>query len=322
MVELFGEVWLEETRQHGLVRGLGFALDASLRLLATACRARFGHSAGPPGPPGAGGRPSGGWVQDARYGLRMIWHRPSFALTVIVTLAVAIGVNSTIFSMVRFLIFVPISFEDTGRLVVLRGRNLELNRLRAGLSLPDLMDLAAAAQTLDGVAPYVSGRFTLTGVREPVRIVGMRVGADYFDVTGVRTVLGRSFSKREAELGDAAVVLLSHGAWQRRFGADPDILERGIELDKIEHRIVGVVMPEMEFGSLRQVEVWRPLEPDPRAARDRREFAVIARIAIDSTHASAQAEATGIAAQLATRHPENQRRLGHGGHRTAPVPLG
>ena len=303
MVELFQEVWLEESRARGTFAGLRFMFGAALRLLGTSWQARFGRDDRGPVSPGRGGRRTAGWLQDILYGLRMIRHRPGFALTVIVTLAVAIGVNSTIFSMVRFMIFVPIPFEERAGLVVLRGRNLELNRLRAGLSLLDTTDLADAARNLEGVAPFVSGRFALTGLRDPVRVAGMQVGVDYFRVTGVRAVIGRSFSQREAELGEA-VVLLSHGAWQRRFGANPDILQRSIQLDGVEHRVIGVVMPEMEFGSLRVVEVWTPVVRDPSAARDQRTFSVIARLAEHSTQEAAQAEVTSIAARLAARHPE------------------
>lgn len=302
MIDLFREIWFEETRERGMASGLRFALGAAARLLSTALHARLSRGDGS-GSLRGGRSGRGGWLQDIRYGLRMIWQRPGFALTVIVTLAVAIGVNSTIFSMVRLMILVPIPYEDQERLVVLRGRNLELNRLRAGVSMPDVRDFEAGVRSLEGIAAYVPGRFALTGVPEPARVAGMRVGAEYFQVTGVRTVIGRSFSQREAELGEA-VALLSHGAWQRRFGADPDVLERSVELDGVEHRIIGVVTPEMEFGSLRRVEVWKPLPLDSTAARDQRDVAVIARLAAGSTYAVAQAEATSLAARLAARYPE------------------
>src|SRR5262245_17404672 len=164
--------------------------------------------------------------QDLRYGARMLAKRPGFTLIAALTLGLGIGANTAIFSIVDAALLCGLPYRDPERLVqVWETRRLgEIKQMDA--SYPDYIDWGQPAEIIEGICGYTGwdGSFTLTGRAEPERIEGARVTASFFSVLGVAPILGRSFLPDEDKPGAAPTVIISHGLWQRRFGADPNIV--------------------------------------------------------------------------------------------------
>ena len=245
-----------------------------------------------------------GLFSDLKSGLRVLRHQSKYATVVVVTLALGIGVSSTIYTMVSLLVFLPLPFDDIDSLVMLNASNTELGRLRSAMSIPDFDDVRQRAQSLDGLAGYSPTVFTLTGTDEPARVVAMRATGNYFEVIGLPVVLGRAFSVADGEPGADRVVVLSHGAWERRFGSDPAVLGREISLDGSPYTILGVLTPELAIGGFARVEMWVPLVLEPASAsRQARGLQALGRLASGATIAQADAELSAISLQLAQEHP-------------------
>src|SRR6185503_4834646 len=172
-------------------------------------------------------------VQDVRFGLRMLVKNPGFTLLVVIMLALGIGANTAIFTVVDAALLRPLPYKNPDRLVqIWETRQLgESKQLDA--SYPDYLDWSQPTEIIDGICGYTGwgGSFTLTGRGESERIEGSRVTAGFFSVLGVEPLLGRSFLPEEDKPGAAATVILSHGLWQRRFGADPAIIGQRLTLD-------------------------------------------------------------------------------------------
>ena len=185
-------------------------------------------------------RPSHGWAKrkttmadllnDFRYGIRRLLRSPGFSLVVILTLALGIGANTTIFSIVNSLLLQPLPYPEPEQLVTL-NHVYPSQDLVVGVSPPGFRDYRDRTQSFASVAITRNGSANLTGVGEPVRMVGSSVSADYFRVYGVAPALGRSFLPEEDSPGNQHVVVLSDGFWRLRLGADPNVLERSVVFD-------------------------------------------------------------------------------------------
>ncbi len=198
--------------------------------------------------------------QDVRCGLRMIRKAPGFAAIAILTLALGIGANTTIFSWINSALLNPIpGISDPARLV-----SLTLNKpgeKAFGLTYPDVEALRNGQKSFEGIAACGSATISLTGKGKPERVPGMAVSANYFDVLGVRPILGRGFLAEEAHgAGSAPVAVISYRLWRSRFGADPNIVGRKIEINKNPYTIVGV-MPAVFQGSETGIraDMWVPM---------------------------------------------------------------
>lgn len=220
-----------------------------------------------------------GILHDLRRGLRSLRRSPGYVIAVILTLALAVGTNTTIFSMVKLVVAPPIPFEDTETLVFPIARNPELNRARAGLSLPDLEDVKERARSIREVAGRRRGQAVLAGTDHPVRVATMELTGGYFRTLGIEPALGRLFLPEELVPGGDRVVLLSHGAWERRFGGDPEVLGRRIQVDGASHTVIGVMPQSLEVGFGGDVELYRPL---PRSGAPRRHPSELIGFACDS----------------------------------------
>ena len=246
----------------------------------------------------------GSVVSDVRLGLRSIARNPGFSLVVVLTLALAIGVNSTIFSLTRLVLYPPMPISEPESLVFVRATNPELNRERAAVSLPDFDDFRRRSKTIAELAAYTSTSFTLTDVDEPVRLTGAYSTANLFAVFGSDPLMGRNFRPDDGEPGASEVVMLSHGAWERHFGVDPQILDRTITLDDTVYTIIGVLPSELEIGWFRSVDVWAPLAVEPaRVARDQRNMSVVGRLHAGVSMEQAREELTAIAIALQQEFP-------------------
>lgn len=244
---------------------------------------------------------------DIRYGVRTLAQSPTFTVLTVVTLALAIGVNTAIFSMVNVLMLRPLPIKDTESLAFIYSDNSERGINSAYVSAADFLDYQDQLTSFASLATVNRGRnYVMTGVEEPVNIVGFEVTANTFDVWGVQPLMGRTFVAGEDEIGAERVVLLSHGAWEQRFGADPDILGKTIKLDDFETTIIGVMDPELEFGGLDQAEIWTPLVLDAATAdREGRFYWTSGQLREGVTHEQAAQEVRAIEAGLLEQYPES-----------------
>ena len=194
---------------------------------------------------------------DVRYGLRILRRSPVFTAVAVGTLALGIGANSAIFSVVNAILLQPLPFPDTRSLVSVWD---------GGHSLAEFTYIRDRSRTLESVATYFPNYgVSLSGTDEPVRLTSAQVSAGFFDVLRVRPMKGRFFAAGEDGPGAAKVVVISHALWRDRFGSDPDIIGRPIEIDGVSRQVVGVTSPGFTFPST-ETRIWLPLLIDPTGA--------------------------------------------------------
>lgn len=237
-------------------------------------------------------------LRDLRTAFRSLRKRPSFSSFVILTLALGIGANSAVFSVLNGVLLKPLPYPDSQELVRIYQvwEDGESGERQYGFNYVtglDYLDYRAQTEVFDGVAAFYSYRemgADLTGGDRPERIVRMPVSSEFFEVLGVQPARGRSFT-REEERGGVPLAVVSHGLWQRFFAGVPDVVGRSLELDGIVHEVIGV-MPQGFQGPLgRQVEAWTPENLDPADGRNTRGnhyLSVVARLAPGVTLRQAQ----------------------------------
>jgi predicted permease len=245
-------------------------------------------------------------IQDIRFAFRTLRQSPTFSIVTVMTLALAIGVNCTIFSLLNLMFLsdvVPIKNGDTLGFVF--TRNPEQGIERDDLSIPDFLDIRDRVEAFSDMAAVTMQTAILTGAEEPARVTIARSTANLFDVWGVRPMMGRSLSEGEDLPGAERVGILSHGSWQRRFSADPAILGRTINVNGYPTTIVGVMGEEMEVGNLGEIEIWTPVMLD-RATADRedRDFWTVGKLAPGATLEQARAEVAAVMDRLREEHPD------------------
>ncbi len=193
--------------------------------------------------------------QDIKYAWRHLLRSPGFSTVAVVTLALGIGANSAIFSVVNAVLLKPLPYAEPERLVGLHHLS---EGQRSSMSGPNFTDLRKTSQTLSDAAAFTRSRTILTGQGEPVRLDSAEVSAGLFNVLGVLPRLGRTFSPEENLPGRNKVAILSYGLWQQRFGSDPKIVGRTIVLDGVSIQVVGVMPPGFSYPAARAL--WTPLE--------------------------------------------------------------
>jgi putative ABC transport system permease protein len=209
----------------------------------------------------ASGRVLGGLWGDVRHGLRSLRKNPGLTVTALLTLALGIGANATIFSVVNAVLLRPLPFADPEALVTFWGSAPQMGLPVVNYPEAFLVHFRSRSRTLDPIGAYNSGSITLTGAGEPERLWGAVVTADFFNVLGMTPLHGRTFLPEEETRGRHQVAVLSHGLWQRRFGGDPGIVGKGITLDDSPTTVVGVMPPGFDFP--RRAELWVPLAIEP-----------------------------------------------------------
>ena len=250
----------------------------------------------------------GRWVeelrQDARYAVRVFGHSRGFVAVAMLTLALGVGANTAIFSVVRGVLLRDLPYSDPERIVsittVIQGNP-------SAASPPDFLDWRAQASSFSGIAAYFTSTTNLTGSGEPQRLNQARVSANFFDVLGVRLEKGRAFQRGEDDRSAPRVVVLSDGLWRSRFGADESIIGRNILLDDAPTTVIGVASPRIQIPS--GAELWLTTRFDERdvapSSRGARWIEAIARLAPGRTVASAQTEMVTIASRLARADPNH-----------------
>jgi putative ABC transport system permease protein len=243
-------------------------------------------------------------LDDVRYGARGLVRKPLFSLTVIGTLALAIGANTVIFSFTNILLLQPLPMRQAERVVFVWGVEPKQGVSRGPASLPDLLDLREQTTVFEELAASERRSYSLTGAGDPVRVTALRATANFLETWGVRTIFGRGFGRDDDRPGAPPIVLLSHRFWSGHFGADPDVTGRSLMLDGQPFTIAGVVEPDIELGTLRLIDIWTPLPLHPEGwPRDRRTLSVTGRLLPGATLERADAEVRTVAGRLQEDHP-------------------
>jgi predicted permease len=252
-------------------------------------------------------------VQDLRYALRTLRRAPAFALVAVLVLAIGIGATTAMFSLVDAMLVRGLPYPDADRLVVLIGNVQRAAGVeRRGNSYPDHVDWRARATSFDEMAAYTTLNMTLQGVDEPEPIPSEAVSPPYFTLLGVSPTNGRVFRPEEDAVPNRdAVVVLGDGLWRRRFGADPSIVGRTIQLGTRTFTVVGI-MPAGFTGVSDTAQLWIPfaMSGTPLDNRGSRGFQTLARLKAGATLAEARAELDTIARQLAAAYPQTNDKRG------------
>src|SRR5262245_35838509 len=242
--------------------------------------------------------------RDLRYGARMLLKNPGFTLIAVLTLALGIGANTAIFSLVNALLLRPFDFRDLDRLVVVSGTMPQQDGRFYAMAPADFADLRRQQTVFADLAAYRQSNSSLTGAGEPERVQNFKVAAGFFRLLGGEAALGRAFLPEEEQAGRGQVVVLGYDLWQRRFGADPRIVGATVSLDGKAHTVIGV-MPE-SFNFPRPVELWTPLALSNEAWNERqdRSLSVVARLKTGVELGQANAEVGILAQRLAAQYPQ------------------
>ena len=249
-------------------------------------------------------------LQDIRYGIRTLIKNPGFTGVAVLALALGIGANTAIFSVVNSVLLRPLPFEQSDRLVMVWEKRLQLGRIRNPVSPPDFSDWRAQNQVFEDMAAYVGQGFNLGATTEPERIQGAGVSPSLFSVLRAQPRIGRVFEPEEDKPSSDRVAIISSGLWQRSFASDPNIVGKTIKLNDRAYSVVGVMPADFVFPN-RRSEIWVPmiLSPDDAANRGGHSLTVVARLKDGITIQRAQNEMDAIATQLEQQYQVN---TGHG----------
>jgi predicted permease len=252
--------------------------------------------------------------QDVRYALRTLRKSPAFTSVAVFALALGIGANIAIFSVVNAVVLKPLPYRDPAQLTLLVGNVKRVNMERRGASYPDFVDWRKQSRSFVDMAGYSGVSYTLTGAEEPERIDGEFVSASYFPILGISPVLGRTFlpSEDQVPMRDA-VVILSEGLWKRRYGGDPGIIGKTIRTSTRSYTVIGI-MPTRFAGIFDTAQIWVPFmmsgSAEDLAERGDRGMGVLARLKPDVTITHSQVELDAICHRLAQQYPNTNEARG------------
>src|SRR6478672_4448987 len=245
-------------------------------------------------------------LMDVRYGLRSLLKKPGFTLTAVIALALGIGANTAIFSVINGVLLRSLAYADPDRIVMLWEKSLPGGNLQNVISPANFLDWQKQSTSFGSMAAVWDLRSNLTGGSgEPEEIKVQLVSVGFFSSLGVQPVIGRAFLPEEDKSGNNLVVILSHELWQARFGSDPEIVGKQATVNGRQRTIVGVMPPGFHFLD-NQVKAWMPLSLDPAVnyrETTGRYLRAVGRLKAGVTMEQAQAELTGIAKQLEQAYP-------------------
>ena len=244
------------------------------------------------------------WTSAFTYAVRTLRRQPTFVFVAVLTLALGIGANTAIFSVIKTVVLNPLPYENPEKIAVIWEVNPEGNQER--VSIPTYQDWQREAKSLESLAGYRHVDFSFAGKGDPQNVPGLRATPELFDVLKAHAALGRTFVPEEATVGNDRVVVLSHGFWERMFGADRAIIGQTIQLDSVPFTVVGVMAPVFEFPTSTDVEVWTPLAFDPKdmhgQSRRARSLTVVGRMAPGATPQQTQEEVSVLASRIAAEY--------------------
>lgn len=242
-------------------------------------------------------------LQDLRYGGRIIRKQPGYSLLIVLTLALAIGANTVIFSFANVLVLRPLPLRDPDTLGWIFMNDPQRGTTRGLISIPDLLDYRASLTAFESLAGSQPAGYTMTGRGDAVSLEATRATANLHDTWGLKLLHGRTFRTGEDQPGAAPVVVLSHQFWARQFNSDPAIVGQALTLNGQPHTVVGVLFPEIEIGNLSLIDIWTPLTIDPSALRDRRTMRVQGRLKPGASFEQAAVEVREVSKRLQADHP-------------------
>jgi predicted permease len=254
-------------------------------------------------------------ARDLGYAFRMLRARPGFTAVTVVTLALGIGANTAIFSVVRSVLLEPLPFHDPGGLYMLWEADATNPSRTSILSMPNYVDFQRGVTSFEQTAIWEYLNFNFSGDREAERVIGLRVSASAFPLLGVAPQLGRTFTPEEDAPGHS-VAVISHALWQRRFGGRSDIVGHIARINGSPYEIVGVMPPSFHFIS-RDVAVWTPIAfNEEDRGRNSHSFQAAVRLKSGVTEAAAGAELHTLARAMAKQYPES-----NGGNTAVITPM-
>ncbi|HKQ80191.1 MAG TPA: ABC transporter permease [Blastocatellia bacterium] len=246
------------------------------------------------------------FIQDLRLGVRMLMKQPGFTLVAVLTLALGIGANTAIFSVVHTVLLRPLPFPEPERLVVLATMYVGAT-YRTGVAYPDYVDWRERTQSFEDTACFLNTNFNLIGVDPPIAAPGRRVNWNFFPMLGVKPQLGRLFAEVDDKAGAAPTALISHGLWREKFGGDPAVIGKKISLGGDPFEVIGVLPPGFEL--LRRDDIFVPLglwfTPDHNLLKRSNQFPlnVLARLKRGVSEEQARAELVAVTAQMEREYP-------------------
>jgi predicted permease len=246
------------------------------------------------------------FVQDLKYGFRSLREKPGFALAAIGALALGIGANTAIFSVVNGVLLKPLPFEEADRVMTIISTAPAAGYPRIKVSAADFLDWQAETTVFEQMALMrTTLSYNLSGQQEAERIQGAPVTVNLFSLLRAKPFIGRTFTSQEADEGRNHVVVLGHGLWQRRFGGDPGVIGRKIQLNGLPYEVIGVMPRGFQFPS-KDFELWVPHTFDPEEVRARmaRSYNVFARLKPGATVERARAELSAITTRLELADPK------------------
>ncbi len=259
-------------------------------------------------------------IQDLRFGIRMFLKNPGLTAVLILTIALGIGLNSALFSVVNTLLLNSLPFPDADRLIIVWTRSAKISSDRLGVTPEEFENWRKHTQSFAGITALDGTSFNLSGTDEPERIQGGRVSTNFFSVLGIEPALGRDFLPEEGDLKSGRAVILSHSIWHRRFNADPSLIGRTITLNDFPSVVVGILPPEFRLTKIHEgipgLELWTPLPLESLPYRGAPYLSVFARLKPGLPLETAQAELNTIARRLEIAYPQT-----HAGKTVHPVPL-
>jgi putative ABC transport system permease protein len=265
--------------------------------------------------------------QDLRYALRMLRKHPGFTLIAVVTLALGIGANTAIFSVVNAVLLRPLPYDKPEQLVAIGGTDARNPGVKNSSSYPDFFDWRERNRSFEAIAVYHNATFTITGKDAPAHLSGQVVSAELFDLLRAKPYLGRWFTRADEKIGGegasnnvSRAAIISYNLWQKRFGANPNVIGRAVTLDRKQFQIVGVTRPGFQFPiQADPVEIWVTLAYDSESSNDSKKpvterrgyrmLEAVGRLKPDVTLATAQSEMKLLAANLAKEYPDNNTNL-------------
>jgi putative ABC transport system permease protein len=259
-------------------------------------------------------------LNDLRYAIRNLLKHPGFAAVAVITLALGIGANTAMFSVINGVLLRPLPYQDPDRLVTIWEESPERGLFQMPVSIANLRDWVEQSQTLDQISAYTFSNLNLTGTGEPVQLAAVRVSANLFSLVGATPMLGRTFLPEDDKEGASRVVVLSHATWKNRFASDSKIIGQQVTINNQSHTVVGVMPANFQFpvgfGYMGKVlndpiDLYVPIAASSQeAARGHYSFFAIGRLKPGVTINQAQSEMTGIERRLEQQYPDTNTGIG------------
>lgn len=246
--------------------------------------------------------------KDVIQGARLFARQPGYAFIVVVTLALAIGANTLIFTMANVLVLKPLPIREPDRLGWIFAAGPDVSSWRGPISLPEYVTYRDGAPAYSTLSAYQRRSFTMSADGTAERVLGQVVIGDLHGLWGLRAIRGRTLTVDDERPGAPGVAVLSHRFWTTRFGSSMDIIGRSIRIDGQHRTVVGVLTADIELGNIAEIDVWLPYQGDAtQSSRSDRSWRGVGRLAGGATIDSAHAQVSALAARMASEHPDTDR---------------